>query len=64
MATVQELINQLSKVKDRARQVRVWLPGERISLSAVLLHTISLDDGSAILIEGKFDEESAVTLSR
>jgi hypothetical protein len=52
--TVQQLIDALSKVDDKFREVKVWLPGERISLTAILLHTIQIGDG-AIMIEGSFD---------
>lgn len=48
--TVRELIQQLSECTDWDRDVEIWLPGSRIRLSAVLVHTKRGKD--TVLIEG------------
>lgn len=54
--TVRQLIEHLSECVDWNREVEIWLPGSRIKLAGLFLHTKRSKD--AVQIEGNVTEGS------
>lgn len=53
--TVKELIEQLNRVDNKDREVKVWMPGTRIILESVMMFS-SRDPEQHVLIEGNVEE--------